>query len=1082
MPKYLDINGLSTLWAQITNKISQENDNLQKDLITIIEKEGPIVSTESIEGLAIHPVSYIEPVQEGEGNPSLDNVRPISGWDSVNVTRTGKNLANLFDFNQTVRDVAIAAKDGIVTMNGTPSASTSVLLWKSTLKPGTYTLSHKVLSGSMINAATAASILSGAGVRTRLNAPAATFTVEEETEYSFSIILAASTVTYDNFTFSAQLEQGDTATDFEPPNMQTLTIEFSETVYGGYANLATGVCVKTYGFVELTGNENMTLNNSATLGDGITIKGILPAIGNVEGLCSHAITSPYLNTKNALTIGRSNASWIYWTGILDTLGLSTVDEFKDWVVAQKNAGTPVQIVYGINTPETFQFTPQYFTTIDGINNVWSNCGNTKTIFNLTPASMALATTTENGLMSATDKTKLDGIDTGANKTVVDTALNSTSTNPVQNKVINSAISEKQNTITGAATTVTDSDLNTNRALISNSSGKIAVSAVTSTELGYLDGVTSAIQTQLNGKVPTSRTINGKALTGNITLTASDIGIDSGNISDSVLTEAKTYTDNKITELKGANGGLAELDANGRVPSSQLPSYVDDVLDYANLAGFPATGESGKIYIAQDTNKSYRWSGSTYVEISSSLALGETSSTAYRGDRGAAAYEHAVTNKGIAKSSGLYKITTNSEGHVTAATAVAKADITKLGIPAQDTTYSAAGSSLGLVKSGGDVTISDGVITVNDNSHAHTIENINNLQTVLDEKFSLSSASNLGNGTDLNDITTPRAYYAIADDAKTMLNCPVTLGFKMVVMQGYTDTRSHQLLFTANSNSIFYRMRNTNTWTEWVNLSKTTLSDLGITATATELNYVDGVTSNVQTQINNLSTLVGDTAVSEQIDEAFNDVITGFSSTGSASLPVYFNNDGKPTVITSLGLGNKTSNGTTNITLTRKVRDTAGNNYSVFKVAPLASAETIDIDFAMYDAYSEPPTISSRNQFRISLNSIYPAESDTKNIGSASNKWANIYATTFHGALEGNATTATNVAWSGVTDKPFDVAPALTSCTGTLTVDKGGTGATTPEAARTALGITLSNLGDVVVSTSTPTSVTNGTWYLVKQGE
>jgi hypothetical protein len=90
-----------------------------------------------------------------------------------------------------------------------------------------------------------------------------------------------------------------------------------------------------------------------------------------------------------------------------------------------------------------------------------------------------------------------------------------------------------------------------------------------------------------------------------------------------------------TTDKGSNGGVAELDSNGKVPSSQLPSYVDDVLEYASLSNFPATGESGKIYIALDTNQTYRWSGSAYVEISPSLALGETASTAYRGDKGKA---------------------------------------------------------------------------------------------------------------------------------------------------------------------------------------------------------------------------------------------------------------------------------------------------------------------------------------------------------------------------------------------------------------------------------------------------------------
>ena len=145
--------------------------------------------------------------------------------------------------------------------------------------------------------------------------------------------------------------------------------------------------------------------------------------------------------------------------------------------------------------------------------------------------------------------------------------------------------------------------------------------------------------------------------------------------------------------KGAANGVAELDSNGKVPSSQLPSYVDDVEEYdakdfaswaewvggtsyavgdkakitdngtvtgyicktANSSAvfdptewdeatkFPIAGEDGKIYIAKDTNITYRWGGSAYVPIGSDLALGETSSTAYRGDRGKAAYDAAVVN-------------------------------------------------------------------------------------------------------------------------------------------------------------------------------------------------------------------------------------------------------------------------------------------------------------------------------------------------------------------------------------------------------------------------------------------------------
>ena len=101
----------------------------------------------------------------------------------------------------------------------------------------------------------------------------------------------------------------------------------------------------------------------------------------------------------------------------------------------------------------------------------------------------------------------------------------------------------------------------------------------------------------------------------------------------------THTIAEIDNLQNTLANKADL-VGGKVPANQLPAYVDDVLEFANLASFPATGENGKIYIAIDTNLTYRWGGSSYVVMSSSLALGETSSTAYRGDRGKVAYDHS----------------------------------------------------------------------------------------------------------------------------------------------------------------------------------------------------------------------------------------------------------------------------------------------------------------------------------------------------------------------------------------------------------------------------------------------------------
>jgi len=219
--------------------------------------------------------------------------------------------------------------------------------------------------------------------------------------------------------------------------------------------------------------------------------------------------------------------------------------------------------------------------------------------------------------------------------------------------------------------------------------------------------------------------------------------------------------------KGVANGYAELDSNGHVPASQLPSYVDDVIEFASQAEFPGTGETGKIYITQDTNKTYRWSGSAYVEISASLALGETSATAYRGDRGKTAYDHSQTahapsnaqkNSDITKAEIEAKLTGTITSHTHTGTEIT--DITEAvqdivgGMVSTNTesgiavTYDDTAGKLNfdvndpVVTLTGDVTGSATMTnlgnisittTVADDSHNHVISNIDGLQTALDGK-------------------------------------------------------------------------------------------------------------------------------------------------------------------------------------------------------------------------------------------------------------------------------------------------------------------------------------------------------------
>lgn len=154
-----------------------------------------------------------------------------------------------------------------------------------------------------------------------------------------------------------------------------------------------------------------------------------------------------------------------------------------------------------------------------------------------------------------------------------------------------------------------------------------------------NALSAAMGKKLNDeKVAKTTTVNGKPLSSNVTITSTNIINENDPSRQQTVTEAlKSLSDNFSyyipTAKIGQASGVAGLDSTGKVPSAQLPSYVDDVLEYNNRASFPGTGESGKIYIAKDTNLTYRWSGSTYVEIGQSLALGETSSTAYAGDKG-----------------------------------------------------------------------------------------------------------------------------------------------------------------------------------------------------------------------------------------------------------------------------------------------------------------------------------------------------------------------------------------------------------------------------------------------------------------
>lgn len=465
----------------------------------------------------------------------------------------------------------------------------------------------------------------------------------------------------------------------------------------------------------------------------------------------------------------------------------------------------IQIKDNINTNTTYNLTKSGSTiTLRGSDGSTFNVTDSNTVYGNATASAA-------GLMSAADKAKLDGVAAGSNHVTVDAELSTTSTNPVQNKVIKSALDGKSNTghkhvkadITDFPTSMPASDVsawakaatkpsyskaevglgNVDNTADSAKSVKYAASAgsassattaatanalkvtelttqnlddtktvglyfaggtngvknkptgvdafgleVKKTAGGYLvqvltEGNINAMKTwirqfhasawsawahyfdsnhiptwsQVSGKPsfatvatsgsyndlsnkPTIPTIPGSlknpnaltiSLNGtsqgaydgsavkNINITASSVGAAASShthtkaqITDfptsmpasDVYSWAKQSSKPSYT-ISEVSGNLPASRISGTIAAANLPSYVDDVLEYASISKFPTTGESGKIYTALDTNKIYRWSGSAYVVISETIALGTTHSSAGYGDESRAAYNHSTKTSG-----------------------------------------------------------------------------------------------------------------------------------------------------------------------------------------------------------------------------------------------------------------------------------------------------------------------------------------------------------------------------------------------------------------------------------------------------
>ena len=289
---------------------------------------------------------------------------------------------------------------------------------------------------------------------------------------------------------------------------------------------------------------------------------------------------------------------------------------------------------------------------------------------------ALSTTSENPVQNKVVTAAIQDLQASKLSIIdIDNALSATSLNPVQNKVITLELDALKGSVLNSirkkiAATADDFAIFTNDGDIKDSgisknivpttasvSNKLLVATDLSIKADKVSGATNDDIALLDstGNLKDS----GKKLSDyQEKLTEGNgIDIDTNNV---ISVDISYLTATKLgyipTSEKGTSGGVAELDVTGKVPSSQLPSYVDDVIDgyYKDADGkfykentytTEIVGESGKIYISLDTNIQYRWTGTAFAALGGALQLGETSSTAYRGDRGKIAYDHSQIKDG-----------------------------------------------------------------------------------------------------------------------------------------------------------------------------------------------------------------------------------------------------------------------------------------------------------------------------------------------------------------------------------------------------------------------------------------------------
>ena len=334
-----------------------------------IEESGNPVQCYPVENYPLGVKVHIEPTQEGNGDPSPDNIRPITGMDTVSVTRCGKNL--LHCTNKSQNDSGIEweeSEDGTFRIKGQLASGVKATAFDldTATKDNIFAAIRSRMTLAVSGLPTGVSL--AVYDKNWIGAGGATITFPANMGYPSNTYfqVRSSELTFDHV-FTPQIELGSTATAYEPYTGSKTDIALPETVYGGTLDVQTGVLTCGHFLITLTGEEKSHIFSKMFYLDGIEAPRHL---SNNAGISSHY---PYdLYGNKSIGVVKNGNSVVYRPYGYYSPDESGMSQWKAYLASQYAAGTPVQVCYKIETPYTIQLTPQQITALPGVNTIYTD--------------------------------------------------------------------------------------------------------------------------------------------------------------------------------------------------------------------------------------------------------------------------------------------------------------------------------------------------------------------------------------------------------------------------------------------------------------------------------------------------------------------------------------------------------------------------------------------------------------------------------------------------------------------------------------------------------------------------------------